>query len=118
MGEGARKVAVITGGGAGIGRGCALRFAREGYAVAVGDLSQEDGRAAAQAVRDAGAEAVFVQGHVADEWTCHELARAAFGTFGRIDALVANAGARVFGSLLDATEADWERILGVNLKGV
>jgi 2-hydroxycyclohexanecarboxyl-CoA dehydrogenase len=118
MGEGARKVAVITGGGAGIGRACALRFAREGYAVAIGDVSSDDGNATLKTLRDAGAGAEFVQGDVAEESSCQELARAALAAFGRIDALVANAGARVFGSLLDATEADWERILGVNLKGV
>ena len=66
----------------------------------------------------AGAEVLFRPGDVAREADCQAWAQAALDAWGRIDALVANAGARVHGSLLEATEADWERIVGVNLKGV
>src|SRR5690349_10829346 len=102
------RTAVVTGGGAGIGKACALRFAKEGWKVALGDLSAADGEATVRLIQERGGEAVFVSGNVADESNCREFARAAHDTWGRIDALVANAGARVYGSLQDATEQDWE----------
>ncbi len=55
---------------------------------------------------------------MAVEDQCRQFAEAAFDAYGRIDVLVANAGVRVFGTILESTEADWDRILGVNLKGV
>lgn len=112
------RVAVITGGGAGIGKACAVRFAQEGYRVVIGDLSEADAIATCERITDEGGKAIYSLGDVSQEESSQASARLALDTWGRIDALVANAGARVSGSLLDATEADWEKILGVNLKGV
>lgn len=112
------KVAIVSGGGAGIGKACALRFASQGVRVVIGDRSEEDGRQTAERIAREGGEALFRPGDVAREADCQAWAQAALDAWGRIDALVANAGARVHGSLLEATEADWETILGVNLKGV
>lgn len=111
-------VAVITGGGAGIGRACAVRFAREGLRVVVVDRTDEDGRATVELLKSRGAEALFVHADVAVEEECRHFAKAACDAYGRIDVLVANAGVRVFGTLLESTGDDWDRILGVNLKGV
>lgn len=113
-----RKVALVTGGGAGIGRAAARRFAREGWCVLISDLSREDGERTLAELRADGADARFVSGNVADEAHSHAAARTALEAWGRIDAFVANAGARVRGSILEATEADWELILDVNLKSV
>ncbi len=113
-----KKVALITGGGAGIGKACALRFNREGYAVLIGDMNEEDGRNIEQIIRRQGGEAISRPGNVADESSCQDWAKSALEAWGHIDTLVANAGARVYGSLLNATEVDWEAIVGVNLKGV
>ena len=112
------KVAIITGGGAGIGKACSIRFAKEGAKVVIADISKEDGLATCQLIKDNGGQAVFCRGDVAHESDCQAFARMALNTYCRIDVLVANAGARVSGSILDATEEDWEKILGVNLKGV
>lgn len=112
------RVAIVTGGGAGIGKAAVLQLAREGTAVVIGDVSPEDGRRTEQLVRSAGGQSIFCPADVANEADCQRLARTALEAWGRIDVLVANAGARVFGSILEATEADWDRILGVNLKGV
>lgn len=116
MGE--TKVAIVTGGGAGIGKACARRFAREGYRVLIGDMAAGDGEATTALIADEGGEAIYRSGNVADEATLHDWAKAAIEQWGRIDVLVANAGARVNGSILDATESDWDTIVGVNLKGV
>jgi meso-butanediol dehydrogenase/(S,S)-butanediol dehydrogenase/diacetyl reductase len=109
---------IITGGGAGIGRATARRFAREGWRVLITDLSKADGMRTVDELKAAGGAARFVFGNVADEAHSQEAARVAVETWGRIDAFVANAGARVRGSILEATEAEWELILNVNLKGV
>lgn len=111
-------VAVITGAGAGIGRACAIRFAREGARVVVVDRTDEDGWKTVEILKAKGAEAVFVNADVAAEDQCRHFAESAFDAFGRLDVLVANAGVRVFGTILESTEADWDKILGVNLKGV
>jgi meso-butanediol dehydrogenase/(S,S)-butanediol dehydrogenase/diacetyl reductase len=95
-----------------------VRFARGGWRVVIGDVAEDDGRQTCERIRREGGEALFYAGDAAREADCQAWAQAARGTWGRIDALVANAGARVHGSLLEATEADWETILAVNLKGV
>lgn len=109
---------MITGGGAGIGQACALRFAKEGYRVLLSDLSAEDGQATCGRIVNEGGEAIFCQGDVSREEDCRAWSRCALEAWGRLDVLVANAGVQVAGSLMEATEADWERIIGVNLKGV
>lgn len=111
-------VAVITGAGSGIGRACAVRFAREGYRVVIVDRTEADGLETLTVLKAKGATAMFVPADVASEAQCRAFAEAACSAYGRIDVLVANAGIRVFGTVLEATEEDWDRILAVNLKGV
>jgi 2-hydroxycyclohexanecarboxyl-CoA dehydrogenase len=112
------KVAIITGGGAGIGKACALRFAREGYRVVIADISEEDGQYCLDTIRGDRGEAIFCRGDVSQEVDCQAWAQTALDEWGRIDTLVANAGVQIAGDLFEATEADWERVIGVNLKGV
>ena len=112
------KVALVTGGGAGIGKACVLRFVKEGIRVVFGDMSAEDGEKTHAMARDAGGDVLFCEGNVANESDCQAWAQAALDTWGYIDILVANAGARVSGSILDVTEDDWDTIINVNLKGV
>ena len=111
-------VAVVTGSGSGIGRACAVRFAGEGGRVVVVDRSEADGSETVKILKSRGGEAVFVQADVSSEAQCRSFADAACDAFGRIDILVACAGIRVFGTVLEATGEDWDQILAVNLKGV
>lgn len=111
-------VVVITGAGAGIGKACALRFAKQDARVAVVDRNPVDGMATAELLKSAGTEAIFCQADVSSESECKQFADSTLETYGRIDVLVANAGIRVFGTVLEASEADWDKMLAVNLKGV
>lgn len=111
------RVAVITGGAAGIGKACAVRFAQEGMRLVLGDLSADDGERTLATLREMGADAVFEAGTIADEAFCRRLADIAVERWGRIDVLVANAANRNFSRVIDATEQEWDEMLAVNLKG-
>ena len=111
-------VAVITGAGSGIGKACAVKFAHAGARVVVVDRHDEAGQGTVKGLQANGAEAVFCHADVSNEQSCVEFASQAIHHFGRIDVLVANAGIRSFGTILEATEDDWDRMLAVNLKGV
>jgi len=108
------RTAIVTGGGAGIGRACVARFAALGYRVLVADRDGAAAEAAAALARDAAALAC----DVADPAACDALAAHALERWGRIDVLVANAGVQIGGRLIDTSPADWERLIAVNLKGV
>ena len=112
------QVCIVTGGGAGIGKACAIRFSHEGKRVLIGDMARLDGRQVCDTITEEGGEARFYEGDVSDPAASQAWVQEALGRWGRIDVLVANAGARVYGSILDAPEADWEKIIAVNLKGV
>ena len=114
----ASKVAVVTGAAAGIGYASALRFAREQYRVLLVDLSEAVVASACQAINEAGGEATWLCGDIAVEDTSTAMREQLAKDWGRVDVLVANAGVQIGGSLLEATATDWERILGVKLKGV
>ncbi|HWL47636.1 MAG TPA: SDR family oxidoreductase [Sphingomonadaceae bacterium] len=108
------RTAIVTGGGAGIGRACVARFAALGYRVLVADRDGAAAEAAAALVPDAAALAC----DVADPAACDALAAHGLERWGRIDVLVANAGVQIGGRLIDTSPADWERLIAVNLKGV
>jgi len=111
------RVAIITGGAAGIGRACAIRFAREGFHIVIGDISSDDGAQTMAALEEIGTDAVFEPGTIANESFCQRLADIAIEKWGRIDVLVGNAANRNFSRLIDASEREWDEMLAVNLKG-
>lgn len=111
------KVAIVTGAGQGIGRGIALALAREGAKVVVSDISDKASEVVKE-IEDLGSEALAVKADVRDSGKTEEMAKAAIDKFGRIDILVNNAGIYPFKPLIEMTEGDWDRVLGVNLKGV
>ena len=110
------KVAVITGGGAGIGRATCELFAEEGAAVVVAERDETTGRAVARGIIDRGGRAEFVLTDVGNEQSVIEMAAAAERAFGRIDILVNNAAVFVLNGI-DATVAEWQEILAVNVIG-
>jgi 3-oxoacyl-[acyl-carrier protein] reductase len=116
-----RKVALITGAGTGVGAATALMLARKGYDILVNySRSAAEAEASAANCRAAGADALVMQGDVAQDAACRTLAETALNRWGRIDALVNNAGISVFGkdAEWDALDAEaFQRILGVNALG-
>jgi NAD(P)-dependent dehydrogenase (short-subunit alcohol dehydrogenase family) len=112
------KVAVITGGGRGIGRAIALKFAGEGAAVVVGARTVSEIEAVAREIRDAGGRAAAVRADVADEKDCERLIHEASSQFGKVDILVNNAGE--YGPVKpveEITAAEWDRVVAVHLRG-
>jgi NAD(P)-dependent dehydrogenase (short-subunit alcohol dehydrogenase family) len=113
------RIAVVTGSATGIGRAIALRLAAEGARVVVADRKAELGEGTASAIRDSGGEAIFVACDVADSGQVRALMESAVTRFGRIDALVSNAGIPGAGTPAHETaEDDWDRVIAVNLRGV
>lgn len=117
----AGKVALVTGGGTGIGREISLLFAEEGARVAVVDIRPADGEATVQAIRDAGGVAIFVEGNVAVDDQLRVAVHRTTEEFGALHVTVANAGIAGRGHLkplLELTNEDFADVLGVNLYGV
>ncbi len=108
------KVVMVTGGAAGIGRVTAEAFAREGARLAICDLNPEAG---AEALTALGPEASFEKVNVADEAEVSKWTEQVVQRYGRIDALVNNAGITRDALLLRMKESDWDLVLSVNLKG-
>ncbi len=114
------KVAMITGGGQGLGQACANLLARDGAKVVIADINPATGEAAAELIRASGGEASFVQGDIAREAEVAAMVAHAVETFGGLDCAINSAvlplGQRV---PLDQIEtADWERGMAVNFTGV
>jgi NAD(P)-dependent dehydrogenase (short-subunit alcohol dehydrogenase family) len=108
------KVALVTGGASGIGRAVALSLAREGAAVAVGDI---DADAAAVVAEEAGGRCLAVTLDVAQEASCEAAVEQVTRVLGPVDILVNNAGICPFHTLAEITGDEWDRVLQVNLKG-
>jgi NAD(P)-dependent dehydrogenase (short-subunit alcohol dehydrogenase family) len=111
------KTAVVTGGAAGIGRACALAYAKAGAKVVIGDVDAAEGAKTVKAIQDAGGTAAFVAADVGRSADCTTLVAAAVRKFGQLDILHANAGIELCRSVLETTDAEWERVLAVNLSG-
>ncbi|HEY4461465.1 MAG TPA: SDR family NAD(P)-dependent oxidoreductase [Streptosporangiaceae bacterium] len=111
------KVAVVTGAGSGIGRAAAARFAREGAAVAVVDLNADAAKEAAAQIAGDGGTALAVSANVADRAQVADAFDQILTELQRVDILYNNAGVNSSGSVIDATEDDWDRSLAVNAKG-
>jgi NAD(P)-dependent dehydrogenase (short-subunit alcohol dehydrogenase family) len=111
------KVAVVTGAGSGIGRAAATRFAAEGAAVAAVDLNADAAKETAAQIGAAGGTAVAVAANVADRDQVSSAFGQILGEYGQVHVLYNNAGVNSSGSVLDATEDDWDRSLAVNAKG-
>jgi NAD(P)-dependent dehydrogenase (short-subunit alcohol dehydrogenase family) len=112
------KVALITGGASGIGRATALLFAREGAAVAVVDLDETGGQIVAQTIVGGGGRAIFVRCDVSETADCQRAVQRTADELGGLDILFNNAGIIQRASVVETSEAQWDRVMAVNVKSV
>ena len=112
------KIAVVTGGAQGIGKAIAELLARRGAHIVVADINLEKAQATAQAIADStGQRAIAVETNVADSASTQAMIDRTLAEFGRIDILVNNAGTTRDNLIMRMSDADWDLVLGINLKG-
>lgn len=111
------RVAIITGAAQGIGAACARRLCRDGAAVALWDVADAAGEALAAELRERGSRACYVHTDVSRKADVDAALSFTQQTLGPVDALVNNAGIFRAADFLDITEADWDAVIAVNLKG-
>ncbi|MFJ5763017.1 SDR family NAD(P)-dependent oxidoreductase [Neobacillus sp. NPDC093182] len=113
------KIAIVTGGGSGIGRSTAIRFTSEGAKVTVADVDTLGGEETVSLIRESGADAVFVKTDVKDSNQIKTLINTTTTTFGGLHILVNNAGiGHSEVRSVDLAEEEWDHVIDINLKGV
>ncbi|MCX5577800.1 SDR family oxidoreductase [Kaistia terrae] len=111
------KVAVITGGGQGIGEATVRAFAREGATVVIAERNTDTGARVATDLTTEGLEALFVEMDVTDDASITRMVAGVLARYGQIDVLVNNAGINVFHEPLETTDEEWRRCFAVDLEG-
>lgn len=117
MNEPAARVALVTGGGRGIGLACVTRLLRDGFRVAAIEINEKAIAAARQQLSADAERLQFETASVSDRAAMTRVVDAIRERWGRLDALVNNAGVNRPGGLFEHSDADWDAVLDVNLKG-
>ncbi|HXP15464.1 MAG TPA: SDR family oxidoreductase [Terriglobales bacterium] len=112
------KVALITGAASGIGRATAFLFAREGAAVVMTDVNEADGQDVAAEITHQGGCAIFEPGDVTRVADCRRVIKRTVAEFGGLHILFNNAGIIRRASVVELSEADWDRVMAVNVKAI
>jgi glucose 1-dehydrogenase len=111
------KVALITGAAQGIGESCAKEFVAEGASVVLADVNVERGSMVAEKIRQDGNSAIFVPCNISQKAQVDALVKAAVDQYGTIDIVVNNAGVNHSADFFQISEADWDWVISVDLKG-
>ncbi|MED3551049.1 glucose 1-dehydrogenase [Cytobacillus praedii] len=112
------KVAIITGGGTGIGKETALLFAKEGAKIVITDINQESGQLAVNEIKENGGEALFIRHDVSKEEDWKLVAEETIKRFGKVDVLFNNAGIYMIKPLAEIELEEWNRLMSINVTGV
>jgi len=110
------KVAIVTGAGSGIGKAVAVLFASEGAKVAVAEINEDAGEKTVEEIKNARGEAIFIKADVTKEADCANMIKATVEQFGKLNILFNNVGTGSGGTVVDATEEYWDKIMNWNLK--
>jgi len=113
----ARRTALVTGGGAGMGRATSIRLARAGMAVGVLDVDADAAVAVARTINESGGQALAVTASIADRAQVEAAAEKIRGAFGPITVLINNAGIDRFAPFAEIDDDGWDEMMNVNLKG-
>lgn len=117
MSDGQGKVAIVTGGGRGIGRGCALDLARHGFDIVLVDLIEGDLASTAAEIREIGPQALTFIADVSDHARAAEIVAEVDHLWGRIDVLFNNAGRSMSKGITEISEQEFDNTIAINLKG-
>jgi len=117
-GEHDGRVAIVTGGSSGIGRGAANELAKQGASVVVHGLTLDEANLVVQEIRIAGGKAVATSGPIDDPETAISAVALAQAEYGRLDVLVTSAGIQRYGTVTDTPIEVWDEVFNVNVKGV
>lgn len=117
-GEQTGRVAIVTGGSSGIGRGAANELARQGASVVVHGLTLDESNLVVQEIRVAGGIAIATAGPIDDPETATSAVSLALAEYGHLDVLVTSAGIQRYGTVFDTPIEVWDEVFNVNVKGV
>ncbi len=112
------KIALITGGASGIGRATATLFSNEGAAVAIADINKNAGKTIEKELLSKGSKALFIPCDVSSAEDCQRAVETTINTFGALNILFNNAGIIRRASVVETTEAEWDKVLNINLKSI
>lgn len=112
------KVALVTGGGSGIGKAISLRLAREGAKVVVNGRNAQSGMATVNEIKNAGGTGAFIEGDVSRGADAEKMVKFTVDTYGSLQVLINNAGTYIVKPVLETTEDEWETVMGINMRGV
>jgi len=111
-------VCIVSGAGSGIGKACALQFAREGGKVTVVDLNEQHGNQTVQEITSAKGEAIFAKCNVGDSAEIQAAIKATVDKWKKIDVVVNDAAMMTFKPVVDLPDDDWDKVLNVNLRSI
>lgn len=111
------KVAIVTGGGQGIGRAICLTLAKEDCDLVIGDINFQTAEKVAEEIRSLQRKSLAIKVDVSDSKQVNQMVKNTLKEFGKIDILVNNAGIAYQGTIENMEEKDWDKVINVNLKG-